>query len=431
MDVEVRSPALASSVFGSLLLGIAIILLMRAKRRLILLRQRREFLEARTKSGGPTTVIVLMLLLLRAGSLDAQQLTPNPFELVVPQPPAAVTALGREHLVYELHVTNFGTESHRIERLVALGQNGTRVLGDWTADELATRIMIVGDPGAKRTILNAGERAVIHIWISLPPDAEPLLAIRHRLITRKDGVDRADDLESTAISVLRSTRTIETLPVRPGRWVALRGPSNTSGHRRSVVSLDGRIGIPQRFAIDWAALGDDGRLFRNNGSANTDWYGYGQPVMAALKGKIVKVVDGIAENDPMSTTFAIPLSRETIAGNLVVVDCGKGIFATYAHLKPGSIRVKEGKEVSAGEVLGDIGNSGHSLGPHLHFHVSDTADSLAGEGLPFEIAEFQLIGRVDDVPALLGGREWKPSPARPSRRVTNEIPLENMILEMR
>ena len=87
--------------------------------------------------------------------------------------------------------------------------------------------------------------------------------------------------------------------------------------------------------------------------------------------------------------------------------------------------------MSAGEVLGEIGNSGHSLGPHLHFHVSDSADPLAGEGMPFEIAEFHLIGRVDDVPTLLEGGEWKASPERPSRRVTHEIPLENMILEMR
>ena len=49
----------------------------------------------------------------------------------------------------------------------------------------------------------------------------------------------------------------------------------------------------------------------------------------------------------------------------------------------------------AAQVLGSIGNSGNSEGPHLHFHVTEAPDSAAaplrGEGVPFLIDSFTVI----------------------------------------
>ena len=44
-----------------------------------------------------------------------------------------------------------------------------------------------------------------------------------------------------------------------------------------------------------------------------------------------------------------------------------GTFGWYVHLKNGSVRVKVGQAVRAGEQLGALGNSGMSVSPHLHF----------------------------------------------------------------
>jgi murein DD-endopeptidase MepM/ murein hydrolase activator NlpD len=49
----------------------------------------------------------------------------------------------------------------------------------------------------------------------------------------------------------------------------------------------------------------------------------------------------------------------------VILALGKGRFAFYAHLKPGSLRVKRGDRVREGEVLALLGNSGSSTGPHF------------------------------------------------------------------
>ncbi len=54
-------------------------------------------------------------------------------------------------------------------------------------------------------------------------------------------------------------------------------------------------------------------------------------------------------------------------GNLVVIDHGGGISTAYGHQS--SIAVGNGQSVSQGQVIGYVGSTGHSTGPHLHFEV--------------------------------------------------------------
>lgn len=55
-------------------------------------------------------------------------------------------------------------------------------------------------------------------------------------------------------------------------------------------------------------------------------------------------------------------------GSTVVIDHGMGLFTSYYHLD--SIKVEKGQKVSKGEVIGTVGNTGFSTGPHLHYAVS-------------------------------------------------------------
>jgi murein DD-endopeptidase MepM/ murein hydrolase activator NlpD len=78
----------------------------------------------------------------------------------------------------------------------------------------------------------------------------------------------------------------------------------------------------------------------------------------------------------------------------VILDLGRGRFAFYAHLKPGSVRVRRGDLVRAGDVVGMLGNSGSSTGPHLHFHVMNRPSALAADGLPYVFDRFRTTGQM-------------------------------------
>ena len=76
-----------------------------------------------------------------------------------------------------------------------------------------------------------------------------------------------------------------------------------------------------------------------------------------------------------------------------MLDIGNHNFAFYAHLQPGSQRVKVGDRVRRGQVIGLVGNSGNSTEPHLHFHISDGNSPLGSEGVPYRQDAFEIVGR--------------------------------------
>jgi hypothetical protein len=135
--------------------------------------------------------------------------------------------------------------------------------------------------------------------------------------------------------------------------------------------------LAEAFAYDFLQIGPNGKSYQRDGKSNADYYAYGKKVLAAKDGTVVTVRGDMAENTPGETT-----NVATPSGNVVIIDHGNGQFGYYAHLKPFTVTVKTGAKVKAGEILGEVGNSGDSMEPHLHFHVMSNADLTQGDGIP-------------------------------------------------
>ena len=146
----------------------------------------------------------------------------------------------------------------------------------------------------------------------------------------------------------------------------------------------------QRFAYDLVVI-EKGSSHRGDGKKNEDYLAYGRPILASGAGRVIAVIDGIAENVPGA------MRTDAIAGNHVVIDHGNGEISYFAHLVPGSIPVHVGDVVKAGQLLGKCGNSGHSSEPHLHYHLQNSD----GDGLPVQflgyIADGKKVARGEPV----------------------------------
>lgn len=104
----------------------------------------------------------------------------------------------------------------------------------------------------------------------------------------------------------------------------------------------------------------------------------GFPVVAAAGGTVLRTRDG--ELDISVRERNVLTAKQ--AGNGVVIDHGNGWQTQYSHLKQGSISVKPGQRIDAGDPLGLIGLSGNTEFPHLHFsvrHRDATIDPFTGD----------------------------------------------------
>jgi MYXO-CTERM domain-containing protein len=90
----------------------------------------------------------------------------------------------------------------------------------------------------------------------------------------------------------------------------------------------------------------------------------GRDVMAGAAGRVTRTLDGEFDR---CTTADCPGGGGY--GNHVVIAHDDGKVSYYAHLRRGSVAVAEGDQVRCGQLLGQVGSSGHSTGPHLHFEV--------------------------------------------------------------
>ena len=299
-----------------------------------------------------------------------------PIQLSVPIAPTPFLGDdGNRYLVYEVHVVNFGARDLLIGKLDVL--QGTTTVASYEGTDLNSNILQPGTPaGADRRTLAAGKTAVIFVWI--PVTAVPT-SVRHRITVGEVSVEGATMSPATTPAIVIGP------PLDGGDWMAANGPGRNSQHRRGFVPVEGRATIAQRFAIDWVRLNPNGQTFTGDQKDNKSYRAYGAEAFAVADAVVAATKDGIPENVPGLTSRAVPITLETVGGNHVVLDLGGGRYAFYAHLQPGSLRVKTGERVKRGQVIGLVGNSGNSTEPHLHFHVSDGVSPLGSEGLPYAL----------------------------------------------
>ncbi|MFG3478051.1 M23 family metallopeptidase [Streptomyces sp. NPDC047980] len=127
---------------------------------------------------------------------------------------------------------------------------------------------------------------------------------------------------------------------------------------------------------------------------NRDFPAFDAPLYAVADATVVRATDRQRDHMSRNSLPALPWflaegvvrmlgGTGRILGNHLVLDLGDGTWAVYAHLRRGSLAVREGERVSAGQLLARCGNSGNSTEPHLHFQLMDGPDPEAAHGIPF------------------------------------------------
>lgn len=385
-----------------------------------------------------------ILLLLCVPVLSQQQKrTFLPIDVDVPFPPSPVKFEGKTHFLYELHITNFGFSDVTLQGIEVLGKgNPAQSLGVYRDKALEGLIYHVGtisspkNPKYKK-VIRTGKRAYITLWLTIENDNKVPSQLMHHLSVQfpnnlipssERKVELQEQvLEAGLVKVRPFNPPVLGPPVESGEWVAM--PHNIFG--RPVIAWDGKARVAQRYAMDLMKLGSDGKLVSGDKDKNENYYGFGAKLIAVADGVVSYVLDGEPENIPNIGPKQETLTRKNFAGNVVILDIGEGLYTVYAHIKKDTIQVREGDRVKKGQVLAELGNTGNSTGPHLHFHVVDQNMIIAAEGVPYVYESFEILRKLDmnDAEKIFGDKaSWRSGKIPKPDRRRKEIPVDFCVI---
>lgn len=355
---------------------------------------------------------LLSALLLSASLQAAVHSTPAqaPVEAHVLYAPQTVTGNdGARRLYYELDIGNFYADAGplNLTEAAVYADDDARPLVTFSGADLARLLRPNQELEADNSLaIKGGAHALILIAAPLPDGRKAPRTLRHKLTfkTGKGEVRTADDIP---VAVAPQAPVVLGAPLRGGLWLADEGPGNAQSHHwGGVIAQNGRLTIPQRYAIDFFGLDPRGHAVnvpveKLGESRVEDWTGWNADVLAVADGIVRDARDGIADRKPLSPQEEPEeLSARTLYGNFVVLEVAPGVYAHYAHLRQDSITVKPGQRVKRGAMLGHLGLTGAAGAPHLHFHVSDKATFADSQGLPFVFDSYTAAGHATESEAM-------------------------------
>jgi len=230
-------------------------------------------------------------------------------------------------------------------------------------------------------------------WPALLPAASPEANLRYVAMSRARLAVPGPPRFVLPVGPPRMDAVAAALPgARPGRS----GPSGpdtwvvTQGVRGALTHQE-----PWAHALDLEVIDREGFPFRGHGMAAEDYYCFGQPVLAPGAGTVVAVHEGAPDNPPGAQDTERPW------GNAVVIHHGPALYSVVAHLRRGSVVVREGDFVAAAQPIAQCGSSGRSPRPHLHFQAQPSP-LLGAPTLEFCLVDYCVRGRSADRHHRLG-----------------------------
>jgi Peptidase family M23 len=354
-----------------------------------------------------TILISLATILSQPPAVFATGPRPPLLSVQMVQAPDPMIAYGKAYVVYELLLTSFDSRPLKLSKLRVADTDDSDTVFNFAGATLAAMVSPVGSgSGAASTSIGPGQARLAYIWLSFTAADRVPRRITHFLQCRV-GPEPGEvyEIASPPITVGQAPPLSIGPPLRGGDWVAEGGPSNSSYHRRARMVANGTVYFAQRFAIDYVKVSAAGLTYAGDRKKNASYLCYGSDVIAVADGKVVATKNDVPENVPDPTARAVEMTMDTAGGNFVALDIGYHRYALYGHLIPGSLKVKVGDTVKRGQVLGQLGNSGNSTEPHLHFQIADAPSFLLANGLPYlyervEVKPGRIVDAASDPPVI-------------------------------
>lgn len=294
---------------------------------------------------------------------------------------------------YMLKTWEYLKQGLRLERIVVFDNDSK---ADLMTIEKADIPFIWKAPLPVSTEFNVTKIDHYYLSIQLPiPLAQSVPSnIGHRFIFRDTLKNLDVTMSGGYFQPLKSESPRLISPPHRGRYYVLINQSTCGYHFWYAAFVEGQVYTSEKFAFDSnqsdSTMAD---TYSGDPKKNESYFIYGDTIYAVASGMVVHLQDGRAENQ--GNSHNVPLNKaDDYCGNYLILDIGGGAWASFAHIKPGSFLVSEGDQITEGQPIALVGNSGNSTEPHLHFQLQNTIDYFFSGGLPFAFKKFTKVGQV-------------------------------------
>ena len=303
---------------------------------------------------------------------------------------------GMDHVEYDLLIVSVLPEPVTLSSVTVLGPAGKELMRiEHPALAAVTQPLFAH---TKTTEIPASAAVAVEVDLILPPDTAPERLTHRIAYALKAGSVLApmfDNLEVDApdVTIARQPALVLKPPVKGDGWLVSSGCCKPNLHRDLRVAIDG-LRIETSRSLRY-------RLGQGQERQNLRWRRQQERTALRLRAGRARGRRRNRGFDPgrQAGDNPEPVNGPGNKGRLWRQSCdpqnSPECLRLYVHLHTGSVAVKVGDMVKTGALLAKIGNTGPSLGPHLHFGLSDKPDFFSGRALPFVFDSFTMVGAVD------------------------------------
>ena len=214
------------------------------------------------------------------------------------------------------------------------------------------------------------------------------------------------EVQKTIYPKLLNPKTRLQLPVTEKVYID-DGNDYFSHHRRVSLNSDAAKALnmtklAQRFALDFTKIDSLGNKGSGEIKNNQDWYGWGMKVVSPAAGTVLEVRNNVPDNKYeggqliYSEEVKNQVSSDISTGNYVIIDHENGEYSLLCHFQNGTIQFEKGEKINLGDYLGNVGLSGDTYYPHLHYQVQTSPDIIDSYGIPAKFNDFFWVTQQDN-----------------------------------
>ena len=215
------------------------------------------------------------------------ELTPLAVQALAPFTPV-MGSDGQRHLVYELKIENMSGGGFDFKTIDVVDPKRDMVLLELDRAEIGKRFALGGSRGAESADLGPAQFGVLFVHVPLPRGEPAPVMLVHRTtgFFEKINADFTLTGGQTPLGLWRRPAVLGP-PISGSGFIAADGCCDSIRHVRALLSIDGRLELAQRFAIDWEEIDSEGRIVVGDPKALESYVIFGKAVLAVDDGTVV------------------------------------------------------------------------------------------------------------------------------------------------